>query len=41
MSKKEQALLGKAIERDLEEIKQGKSKLYSKKEFSYSKKSIS
>ncbi|HOW29727.1 MAG TPA: hypothetical protein PK685_03620 [archaeon] len=43
MNKKAQELLGKAIERDMEEIKQGKSKLYSEKEFqkmfSYLKKS--
>lgn len=31
--KLEMELLGKAIERDMEEIKQGKSKLYSEKEF--------
>lgn len=31
--KPEMELLGKAIERDMEEIKQGKSKLYSEKEF--------
>ena len=33
MNKKEKSPLGKAIERDMEEIKQGKSKLYSEKEF--------